>query len=109
MARKAFITHLNEEHEIKAEYAITDGEITDFCVRLEFKGQCIRRYDTAHNHAHQDVLRKRHSWAEKVRRKECLLDKVDCTNIGTYQEVFEHALRDYKENYAQYSQGFERS
>ena len=35
--------------------------------------------------------------------------KVDCTYMGEHKKVFEYALCDFTQNYAQYSQRFENS
>jgi hypothetical protein len=109
MAYRAFSKHLPDDHLIEVERTLENGRITEFCVRLHYRGRCICRYDTAHGFAHKDVLRRRHSFLEKLRRKECLLEKVDCTYMGEYKKVFEYALCDFTQNYAQYSQRFENS
>jgi hypothetical protein len=106
MAHNAFTKHLPDEHVIFAEYTLNRGVMAKFCVRLEYKGECVSRFDNAHGYPHQDILgRKPTGWLRRF-RKENLIDKVDCRSIGMNEEVFQRALDEFSNHFARYSQRF---
>jgi hypothetical protein len=67
------------------------GAMISFSVVLIYDDKCITRYDTAHGFAHRDVLG----------MKSGLIEKVLCENMS-YQEAFDHAIRDFETNYRKY-------
>jgi hypothetical protein len=109
MRDKSFVKDLPDDHQIVAEWTTRGGEITKFCVRLQYQGRCICRYDTSHGFPHQDILRKGHGLLDWLTGKEYLLNKVDCRYIGDNQKVFEYALSDFSQDYERYSRLFESS
>jgi len=78
-----------------ASWSTVQGEIVSFCVMLlaEIDGRthCVARYDSAHGTPHQDILG----------LKKGLLEKEWFFESGR-AEVFQHAIRDFKSNAAEY-------
>lgn len=76
---------------IRIERTTRGATFVDFAVVLIYGGECIGRYDTAHGFAHQDVLGRRSGLIQK---------KTDPTLSN--REVFQHAIKDFSENFERY-------
>lgn len=79
--------------------ATVGGTVTRFAVVLlalvENRLLPITRYDTAHGYAHRDV----------IGLTEGLRGKLPCRNM-TYNQAFEYAIRDIKQNAENYLADF---
>lgn len=67
------------------------GKIVEFAIVLIREGECITRYDSAHERPHRDVLGK----------KSALIRKEFCENLSK-EEAFEYAIFDLKQNREHY-------
>lgn len=89
--KKEWTQYLPDGFTVEAVLTTFLSRIVSFSVVLLKDGQCISRYDTAHGFAHRDVLgRKSASPLRKIKYRMPLT------------EVFNHARRDFTENYAKY-------
>jgi hypothetical protein len=88
MSLKEWVTELPDGFHIVARRELKRGVIVEFSVVLIFNDQCICRYDTAHGKSHKDILGKKgglisKEWYETIPKN----------------EVFKHAIQDFKTNY----------
>ena len=92
MPEKEWVIHLDDGFEIRIRRDMLRGRLLSFAVVLiRFDGQtseCISRYDTAHGFAHKDILGK----------KSGLFRKASYATF-VFDEIFDHALRDFKKGY----------
>lgn len=72
------------------------GRVTQFAVVLINEGECVTRYDCAHDMPHRDVMG----------RKGALIRKEFCENMSR-DEAFEYAISDLQKNRERYTGYFE--
>jgi hypothetical protein len=71
MSFKEWGVPLPDGFHILVERINKRGKITGFTVVLIYDGECVSRYDTAHNAAHRDILGKTQGLIAKEGTHEC--------------------------------------
>lgn len=102
MPEKNWMVYLDDDCHILIFLQTNGPLVIGFAVVLvatiDGEPVCITRYDTAHRQAHRDVLGRKSGLMEK----EWLVDL-------TFNEAFDYALNDIKENYGDYIKDFKKN
>jgi len=90
---------ITEEDKIFVRFKAEKGKIVEFTIQYYAKtpkgGRTIRRYDTAHNHAHMDI----YSFKRKGKVRQVHIE-------GEYGNIFTHSIDEIKQEYQKFKEYF---